>query len=99
MTFSPLSYKCSRREKERSKNTDLYWFTLPQRLRAVLCQLAKSSTKEDHQDQFYTKHNTCNPQATTIPSSKQPIALYSSCSTNAKPTALNQLQLQILFKL
>jgi len=30
-----------RKDKE---HKDLYWFTLPQRLRPVLCQLAKSST-------------------------------------------------------
>jgi len=62
--------KCSRRGKERLRHKILYWFTLPQGLRPVLCQLAKSSTKKDHQDQFYTIHSTCNPQATTALSSK-----------------------------
>jgi len=56
--------------KKDQEHKDLYWFTLPQGLRPVLCQLTKSSTKKDHHDQFYTNYNTCNPQATTAPSSK-----------------------------
>jgi len=36
--------------KKDQEHKDLYWFTFPQGLRSVLCQLAKSSTKKDHQD-------------------------------------------------
>jgi len=56
--------------KKDQEHKDLYWFTLPQGLHPILCQLAKSSTKKDHLDQFYTIHNTCNPQTTIAHSSK-----------------------------
>ena len=85
-------------QEERKKDQEhkiLSWFTLPQGLCPVLCQPAKISTKKITKISF-TQYNTCKPEATTTPISKQPTEPYSSYSTNAEPTALNQLQLHTL---
>jgi len=70
--------------KKDQEHKDLYSFTLPQGLHPVLCQLANSFTKNEHQDQFYTIHNTCDQQATIAHNNKQPTAPYNSCSTNTR---------------
>jgi len=53
------------REKRDQEHQDLYWFTLPQGLRPVLCQQAKNSTK-DQQDQSNTMSITLAPSKTTL---------------------------------
>jgi len=40
--------------KKEQKHKILSWFTLSQGIRPVLCQQAKISTNQDHQDQFTT---------------------------------------------
>ena len=73
-----------KKRERKINNTKIYWFILPRGLHPVLCQLANSFTKNAHQDQFYTIHNTCNQQATIAHSNKQPTAPYNSCSTNTR---------------
>jgi len=51
--------------KRDQEHQDLYWFTLPQGLRSVLCQQAKNSTK-DQQDQSNTMSITLVPRKTTL---------------------------------
>jgi len=85
-------------QEERKKDQEhkiLSWFTLPQGLRPVLCQPTKISTKKITTYQFYTIQYL-QPQATTAPNNKQPIAPYNSCSTNTEPTTLSLLQLHSL---
>jgi len=75
--------------KKDQEHKDLYWFTFPQGLRLVLCQLEKRSTNQDYQDQFTQYTNTCNQQANTALHSKHPTKPYNRCLTNSKHSALH----------
>jgi len=54
-----------KREKEIKKHHELYWFTLPQGLRLVLCQQAKSFTKKITRLVKYNT-NTLAPRKSTL---------------------------------
>jgi len=53
--------KMIKKREEEIKNTNLSWFTLPQRLRLVLCKLAKISTKNITRSVY----NPCSQQVIT----------------------------------
>jgi len=58
--------KSNQEERKRDQeHQDLYWFTLPQELRLVLCQQAKNSTKRITNINLNTKSITLAPDKTT----------------------------------
>jgi len=46
--------------KKDQEHKILSWFTLPQGLRPFLCQQARISTNQDHQDQFTIIQTHCS---------------------------------------
>jgi len=63
-------------QEERKRDQEhkiLYWLTLPQGLRLVLCQPAKISTNQDHQDQFTTVQTPCNRKKPLLPTANNPL--------------------------
>jgi len=52
--FKKKAKSVQEESKKEQEHKILVWFTLPQGLYPVLCQLAKISTNQDHKDQFTT---------------------------------------------
>ena len=95
ISYTQKSISCTKKkvsvQEERKRDQEhkiLSWFTLPQRLRPVLCKLAKIFTKKISKINF-TQYNSCTPQANPAPNSKQPTEPYNRSSTSTEPTVLS----------